>query len=130
MRSWSGWRDLTAVNVNHIPRNAKGVYVIRVKTLPQTDEAWPSDILYIGMSGTGVQGVGKRLRNLLKALSIDDDQKASAIHCAAPKMRPYTVLGLEFSWFECRDNPDGAEKGLLLAHYASVSRLPPLNDGF
>ncbi len=124
MRSWSNWETLNKSNVGAVLRNAQGVYAIRMASPPQDAE---SDIIYIGASGTGNQGVGKRLDRLLTGLGIVDEKRAKDYHSAAPRIRKYESHGLEFSWLECSRNPDGVEKALLIGFCVSASRLPICN---
>ena len=127
MKSWSNWADLSDHNVGSVNKHAKGVYAIRKTTNVQPTE---SDIIYIGTSGKGSQGVGTRLANLLKGLRETNDKKASDYHSASLKIRPYLKNNLQYSWIECHRAPDGVEKALFLAFWISVGKLPVCNKQF
>jgi len=116
MKSWRKWSALDSTGVMAVPKDAKGVYVIR-RTLGITDQD-PSDLIYIGSSGKGAQGLGKRLRRLLNGK-----------HSAAKRIKRFIRDGLQFSWFECQ-TPDGVEKALLLAFKVSTGKLPACNKQF
>ena len=127
MKSWSNWLELSHENVKNVPEHALGVYVIR-RTI--NIESNNSDIIYIGSSGNGNQGVGKRLKNLVRGLSLTDDTKAKNKHAASPVIRQYIQDGLQFSWIECLQVPDGVEKAFLLAFWTSNGGLPICNKRF
>lgn len=127
MRSWSNWTQLSKENIKTVPRDAKGVYVIRIH---RKDNAKSStDIIYIGSSGTGKQGIGRRLNNLMNGLK-KSDKSASNNHSASQKIRQYVNKNLEFSWVPCSQAPDGVEKALLLGFWVSTGKLPVCNSRF
>ncbi|MBI3125828.1 MAG: hypothetical protein HYZ10_15640 [Ignavibacteriales bacterium] len=127
MKSWTNWLELSQQNVHSVPLHAKGIYVIRrINNVPPNE----SDIIYIGNAGTGNQGVGKRLRNLLRGLQQSGNENSSNNHCASPKIQRYLNDGLQFSWVECNKAPDGVEKALLLAFWTSIGKLPTCNEKF
>ena len=132
MKSWTDWVDLSAENVRAVPEDAKGVYVIRKKGARSEKE---SDIIYIGQSGKGRQGVankrqgvGKRLTNLVAELKSSSNKGNN--HSAGLKIKEHLKNGLQFSWIECVENPDGVEKALLLAFFCSAKKLPVCNNSF
>ena len=125
MKSWSDWKDFTKENVKTVPANIKGVYVIRTK---KNIKGVQSDIIYIGQAGTGNQGVGTRLKNLLK--DVQSSEKKWKYHSASQKVKKYFKYGLQYSWLQCFQSPDGVEKAFLLAHKCSSGKLPVCNDGF
>jgi hydroxymethylglutaryl-CoA reductase len=127
MKSWTNWIELSQQNVSDVPDHAKGIYVIR---RTRNVDANNSDIIYIGSAGTGNQGVGMRLGNLLRGLQLTDDRDASNNHSASPRIRRYLDDALQFSWVECLQAPDGIEKALLLAFWTSTGRLPVCNERF
>lgn len=125
MKSWTDWKDLTTENVSTLPKNAKGVYVIRKKG---NFTGHNSDIIYIGQAGTRQQGVDIRLRDLLRDLKSSRDKWRD--HAASQKIRKHLKAGLQFSWLESFQSPDGVEKALLLAFKCSTGILPECNDYF
>lgn len=116
MKSWIDWKDLTKVNIDAIPNDLRGTYAIRVKD----SEGLASDIIYIGFSGTGKQGLRKRLRDLYGN---------AGLHSASQKVLNYSDKGLQFSCIP-NSNPGGVEKSLLLGFYCSLGKLPCCNDRF
>ncbi len=126
MRSWTDWKDLTKANVENVSRSIKGVYVIRKKRRVMGRS---SDIIYIGQAGTGEQGMGQRLRNLLKGLECEDDERSKELHSKSPCIKKYLNDNLQFSWIACK-SPDGVEKALLLAFHVSTGKLPVCNKNF
>ena len=125
MKSWSNWKDLTDENILRIPASAKGVYVLR-KT--KNIRAKASDIIYIGQSGTGKQGIRKRLKNLLSEMNSSRDKWKN--HSASQKIKKHIKSGLQFSWVQCSKYSDGVEKAFLLAFISSAKKLPDCNDRF
>ena len=125
MNSWTNWMELNSNNIRNIPKDAKGVYVIRKKrSIVKND----SDIIYIGQSGRKKQGVGTRLNNLLK--DVTSTRNKWKYHAASQKIKKYLKSGLEFSWIKCFKSPDGVEKAMLLAFNYSTGKLPECNDIF
>jgi hypothetical protein len=117
--------DLNISNVKKVPKNVKGIYAIRkTKNVGATE----SDIIYIGHAGTGAQGVGQRLRNLIAGL--ESDRNGDERHSASPKIKRHIKAGLQFSWLKCSKSPDGVEKAFLLAFNCSMASLPVCNDNF
>ena len=125
MNSWTNWMDLNSDNVKAIPKNVKGVYVIRKTKNIGTSE---SDIIYIGHAGTGEQGIGQRLRYLISDLQ--NRRKKSKNYSPSQKINKHIKSGLQISWLKCSKNPDGVEKALFLAFNCSTASLPVCNDNF
>ena len=120
MKSWTNWVELTKQNIKNVPKNTKGVYVIR---RTKNVKAGDSDIIYIGNAGTGKRGVRERLSGLILGLKTKDDKKAKNLYHAIKRIRGHINEGLEFSWIECFQAPDGVEKAFLLAFWISSGKL-------
>ena len=125
MKSWTDWKDLTSENIRTVRKGTIGVYVIRKKGSVGNNE---SDIIWIGQAGGGRQGIDQRLRYLLNGLK--SSRPKSKNHSAVHEMKKHLKAGLQFSWLECCQAPDGVEKALLLAFWVSTGKLPDCNKKF
>lgn len=135
MLSWTDWKDLSRENLKKVPKDAKGVYIIRIiKCFPDIC----SDIIYIGKSGEenicpnkiqkNKQGIRIRLNNLLN--DIESTRNKWKYHSASQKIKKYKKYGLQYSWIKCNHAPDSVEKAFLLACKCSTGKLPICNSRF
>jgi hypothetical protein len=127
MKSWTNWVELTKCNIKKVPKDSKGVYVIRTTKNIETNK---SDIIYIGSAGTGKQTVRVRLQNLLRGINCKNGIIAKNVHTASIEIRKHAKNKLEFSWLECFQAPDGVEKAFLLAFWTSTGKRPTCNKRF
>jgi len=118
---WSGWYALTEKSIRlHVPKRF-GVYKIRqTGGVLVSRLVGESDILYIGRSG---RSANRTLRDRLLELVREGP------HVAWPRVRRLREelgLDLEFCYAESEE-PEEAEKVLLMVYEKEHYELPPLN---
>ena len=119
--NWSTWLVLTeSTIVGNVPKTF-GIYKIRLKggrKIPRL--VGESEIVYLGRSGTTVnRTVRQRLLELIRKQA----------HIAWPRverLQKELKLNLEFCYAETEE-PEVAEKMLLMAYEREHFELPPLN---
>lgn len=119
--NWSSWYALTEENIKLHVSKRFGVYKIRqTGGVPVSRLVGQSEILYIGRSGTSTNRTSKH--RLLELVRVGP-------HVAWPRVRRLKKqlgLNLEFCYAESNE-PEKAEKVLLMVYEKEHYELPPLN---